>query len=64
MTILYKNKDSLILDMIDTVRLTKEYLIDMQKQYGEDHADEIHALESMLKRYKAEFKTLTKGTKQ
>lgn len=59
----YKTKNNLILDLFDTIKCTTEYLIDMQKQYNESHEDEIHALKSILKRCKAEFKRLDKVEK-
>ncbi len=63
MTTLYNSKDSLIECMLNTIKCTTDYLVDMQKQYGEDHKDEIHALRSLTKRYKRELKALTAEAK-
>jgi hypothetical protein len=58
MTILFNNKDSLIEDMLNTIKCTNDYLIDMQKQFNEDHKDEIKALKTLSKTYKRHFKQL------
>lgn len=60
----FKSKDELIIDMINSMKCTLDYLIGMEKNFNESHEDEITNLRVLLKLYQKENLRLKQSTKK
>lgn len=60
MSLDFKNTEELITCMIGTMESIVTYLVDMERDFGEEHTEEIVSLKTLIKAYKQEASKLIK----